>query len=39
VDAKDETAQAFYERYGFILLASTGQRLFKPLSEIAALFA
>lgn len=38
VDAKDEAAQAFYERYGFTLLPKTVLRMFKPLSEIAALF-
>lgn len=39
VDAKDDTAQAFYKRYGFMLLSSVGGRMYKPLSEIAALFA
>lgn len=39
VDAKDEAAQTFYERYGFFPLPSAERRLFKPLSEIAALFA
>jgi predicted GNAT family N-acyltransferase len=39
VDAKDEAAQVFYERYGFTLLSSAGRRMYKPLSEIAALFA
>jgi hypothetical protein len=38
VDAKDDTAQAFYERYRFIRLSSVGRRLFLPLAEIAALF-
>ncbi|MEI9989452.1 MAG: GNAT family N-acetyltransferase [Rhizomicrobium sp.] len=38
VDAKDDTAQAFYERYGFAALPSAGRRLFKPMAEIAALF-
>ena len=38
VDAKDETAQASYERYRFIRLSSTGRRLFLPLAEVAALF-
>jgi GNAT superfamily N-acetyltransferase len=37
-DAKDETAQAFYEHYGFTLLPSVGRRMFKTLAEIAALF-
>jgi predicted GNAT family N-acyltransferase len=39
VDAKDDAAQAFYERYGFMRLPSAGRRLFLPLAEIAALFA
>ncbi len=39
VDAKDETAQAFYELYGFRRLPSAGRRLFLPLAEIAASFA
>ncbi len=38
VDAKDEAAQAFYERYRFLKLPSAGRRLFLPLAEIAALF-
>lgn len=38
VDAKDDSAQAFYERYRFIRLPSAGRRLFLPLAEIAALF-
>ena len=37
VDAKDDAATAFYERYRFMRL--TGRRLFLPLAEIAALFA
>jgi len=37
VDAKDEHAQAFYERYGFARLPSARRRLFLPISEIAAL--
>ena len=37
VDAKDDAAVAFYERYRFMRL--TGRRLFLPLAEIAALFA
>ncbi len=38
VDAKDDDAKAFYERYGFLSLPSAGRRMFKPLAEIAALF-
>lgn len=37
-EAKDDAAVAFYERYGFLGLPSAGRRMFKPLSEIAALF-
>lgn len=39
VDAANETAQAFYEQYGFRRLPSAGRRLFLPLAEIAASFA
>jgi len=39
VDAKDDTAQAFYERYRFRLLSGPGRRLYLPLVEIARLFA
>jgi len=39
VDAKDDTAAAFYERYRFLRLSSAGHRRFLPLAEIAALFA
>jgi GNAT superfamily N-acetyltransferase len=39
VDAKDDTAIAFYERYRFIRLTSAGRRLFLPIAEIATLFA
>jgi predicted GNAT family N-acyltransferase len=38
VDAKDEVAQTFYERYRFLKLVSAGRRLFLPLAEIAMLF-
>jgi predicted GNAT family N-acyltransferase len=38
VDAKDDAAQVFYERYRFMRLPSAGRRLFLPLPEIAALF-
>ena len=37
VDAKDDRAQAFYERYGFISLAGAQRRLFLPLAKIAQL--
>jgi ribosomal protein S18 acetylase RimI-like enzyme len=39
VDPKDENARSFYERYGFTPLPSAGRRMFKSMSEIAALFA
>jgi len=39
VDAKDDAAEAFYERYRFIRLSSAGRRRFLPLAEIATLFA
>src|SRR4051812_1311728 len=38
VDAKDDAAQAFYQRYGLMPLTSGGRRLFLPLAEIAMLF-
>jgi predicted GNAT family N-acyltransferase len=38
VDAKDDAAIAFYERYRFIRLSSAGHRLFLPMAEIASLF-
>lgn len=31
-DAKDERAQAFYERFGFVRLPDAGRRLFLPMS-------
>jgi hypothetical protein len=34
----DDAAQAFYQHYGFMPLASVGRRLFLPLAEIAVLF-
>lgn len=37
VDAKDDAARAFYQRYRFMPL--TGRRLFLPLAEIAKLLA
>jgi hypothetical protein len=33
----DDAAQAFYQHYGFMPLASVGRRLFLPLAEIAVL--
>ena len=33
VDAKDEAARRFYERFGFRLLPDSGHRLFYPLSD------
>ena len=39
VDAKDDQAIAFYERYRFIRLTAAGRRLSLPVAEIAALFA
>lgn len=37
VDAKDETAAAFYRHHGFIALPSSELRLFLPLATVAAL--
>jgi hypothetical protein len=37
VDAKDEQARAFYERFGFIRLPDEGKRLFYPLTAIERL--
>ena len=37
VDAKDERAQAFYERFGFVRLPGAGRRLFLPMSAAARL--
>jgi GNAT superfamily N-acetyltransferase len=39
VDAIDETARTFYERYRFTPLPSVARRLFLPLAEIASIFA
>lgn len=39
VDAKDDRAQAFYERYRFRALTDRSRRLFIPLAEIAKLLA
>jgi predicted GNAT family N-acyltransferase len=38
VDAKDETARAFYRKYGFIELPKIDQRLFLPMGTIEQLF-
>jgi GNAT superfamily N-acetyltransferase len=38
VDAIDETARAFYERYGFIGFADARSRLVLPMATIAKLF-
>jgi GNAT superfamily N-acetyltransferase len=37
--AKDEAAAAFYERHEFLRFADDAHRLFKPMSEIEAVFA
>ncbi len=39
VDAKDDTAAAFYARYRFLPLTEGGRRMFVPMVEIAKLFA
>jgi ribosomal protein S18 acetylase RimI-like enzyme len=39
VDAKDEKAARFYQRYRFRYLVEGGQRLFIPMAEIAKLFS
>jgi predicted N-acetyltransferase YhbS len=39
VDAKDERAAAYYERFGFRQAGENTRRLFMPLPEIQALFA
>lgn len=38
VDAKDATAAAFYQHYGFLPLTDSASRLFMPMKTIAALF-
>ena len=38
VDAKDQAASAFYQKYGFIELPDNANRLFLPLKTIASLF-
>ena len=37
VDAKDERAQTFFERFGFVRLPDTGRRLFLPMAAVARL--
>ena len=39
VDAKDDKAARFYQRYGFRSLVEGGQRLFVPMAEIGKLFS
>lgn len=39
VDAKDESAAAFYRAYDFLPLDNAGRRLFIPMTEVAGLFA
>ncbi|MFZ3235221.1 MAG: GNAT family N-acetyltransferase [Stellaceae bacterium] len=39
VDAKDDKAARFYQRYRFRFLVEGGQRLFLPMAEIAKLFS
>ncbi len=39
VEAKDDSARAFYEKYGFIELPKTPRRLFLPMATIEKLFS
>jgi len=39
VEAKDEAARRFYERESFLPLPETPMRLFRPMADIAKLFA
>ena len=39
VDAKDDTAVAFYRKYGFLELPKVAKRLFLPMGTIEELFA
>lgn len=39
VDAKDDKAELFYQRYRFRFLVEGGRRLFIPMAEIAKLFS
>ena len=38
VDAKDDPARAFYQRYGFIPFPNAPRRLFLPMATVAELF-
>jgi len=38
VEAKDEAAKRFYERFGFLSLPETPNRLFLPIKTIERLF-
>jgi len=38
VDAKDESARRFYERESFLSLPDQPMKLFRPMSDIEALF-
>ena len=38
VDAKNDSAAAFYRKYGFIDLPKVERRLFLPMKTVAALF-
>ena len=38
VDAKDDSARAFYEHFNFITMPATPRRLYIPMSTIEALF-
>jgi predicted N-acetyltransferase YhbS len=39
VDAKDDTAAAFYRRYGFMPILDAATRLFMPMKAIRAMFS
>jgi hypothetical protein len=39
VDAKDDSAAAFYKKYGFIELPKTPKRLFLPMATIEKLLS
>jgi len=39
VDAKDDSAAAFYRKYGFNQILDAGQRLFLPMKTIEQMFA
>ena len=39
VDARDDSAAAFYKKYGFIELPKTPKRLFRPMATIEKLFS